>query len=92
MSSRPLFERGAGKVSGEPAWTTKPRRRALRSGPPPETVTPRRAACFAVAARTCEGHQPKAAAIGASPRHLELINDLHGPHLRGVRCRRMHGL
>jgi hypothetical protein len=30
---------------------------------------------------TCEGDVADAAAVGPSPRHLQLINDLHGPHL-----------
>lgn len=93
-SSWPLFDR-AGKMTASPLGRRSPGAalRVLERRPKPRRQ-PRRAACSTSCllrlCRTCEGHQPKAAAVGASPRHLELINDLHGPHLHGWVG--MHGL
>ena len=44
------------------------------------------------ALRTREGDQAKAAAVRASPRHLQLIDDLHGPHLHVIGERGQQGL
>lgn len=55
------------------------------------TPSPATSLVLQLALRTREGDQAKAAAVGASPRHLQLINDLHGPHLQ-QREREQQGL
>ena len=55
------------------------------------TPSPATSLVLQLALRTREGDQAKATAIGASPCHLQLINDLHGPHLQ-QREREQQGL